>query len=327
MWLFLPSGLLMPAAVPADKADPVLTRDGTLLLQVRARVESHLTNFINDYMEEGKYSDIEATPQMDYNFRFYTTHADFALAMAKAIVDIDYKKFKPTAEDRDIDGRLLYKDGKEYHGILNSIWGTLCKLNTPGGSWGRYSATNPNGYKSAKDSPYKSGKQTGSSFYGQSGMDAGSIVHQHYMDDDYWDDLPPLNSQTWEDFDADGFPIERGFPANTQDIIDGVWEEGDPDMPDYNPSLEQRKQDIYDGLGDLPVDQWMDFLTEEDWSVIKGDVAAFEQKAMALERDQNIDARLDTEEKRWTNNASKMLDRFLPPRKKARKGKRYTQVN
>jgi hypothetical protein len=285
MWLFLPSGLLMPAFVPEDKADKALTRDGEFKLQVRARVESHLTNFIHDYMEPGTYSDIEATPQMDYNFRFYTTHEHFALAMVKAISDIDYLKFKPTAEDRDADGYLMYKDGRAYHDALNSIWGTLCKLNTPGGVWGSYSSTNPNGYKS---------------------------VRRYNRDDEYFMDEPPLNSQKWDDFDENGFPIE------TQDIIDGVWEEGG----DYLPATEQRKQDIYDGLGDLPVDQWVDFLNEEDWKLIQEDVATFERQE--AERAANVDSR-------WTRNSEKVLTKvglFMAPRKKIRKGtKRYMQVS
>lgn len=146
MWIFVPGGLLMPARIPdgasEGTADPAFTNDGEYTLQVRGRVDSHLQNFIRDYMKPLglPYSEIEYTPQFDYNVRFYTTPEAFALAIGKAVLDIDYLKFKPTAE------RAEYKDGKAFHSVLNSIWGTVCQLGTPGGVWGAYSATNPNGY-------------------------------------------------------------------------------------------------------------------------------------------------------------------------------------
>jgi len=150
MWIFVPGGLLMPARIPnggsEGTADPKFTNDGEYTLQVRGRVDSHLQNFIRDYMKPMNlpYSEIEYTPQFDYNVRFYTTPDAFALAIAKAVLDIDYLKFKPTAE------RAEYKDGKAFHSVLNSIWGTVCQLGAPGGTWGAYSGINPNGYKPGK---------------------------------------------------------------------------------------------------------------------------------------------------------------------------------
>ena len=151
MWIFLPGGLLMPSVVPEGKGDPVLTNNGLWMMQVRAREKSHLENFIRDYMEDGTYSDIEHTPQMDYNYRFYTTHEHLALAVAKSVLDIDYAKFKPTAERKDKDGQLLYKDGKKYHTVLNAIWSNVCQLGSPGGYYGALSKSNPNGYSSASE--------------------------------------------------------------------------------------------------------------------------------------------------------------------------------
>jgi hypothetical protein len=151
-WIFLPGGLLMPADTPMDEANPHFTR-GYRDLQVRARVKSHLENFIFEYMEPLglDYSDIEMTPDMDYDARFYTRRSDFALAIGQAMMDIDYHKFKPTAERKDSKGNLLYKDGKEYHSVLNSIWGTVARLGNPygGRSWGTGSWTAPKGKSSA----------------------------------------------------------------------------------------------------------------------------------------------------------------------------------
>jgi hypothetical protein len=118
MWIFLPDGLLMPAIVPMDLADPKFTQ-GKFNLQVRGRLAEHLQDFMDRYMEPGTYSEIELTPKMDYNARFYTTHEAFADGMRLAILDITYEKFKPTAKT------------KQYHSVLNSIWGTLTRLAPP----------------------------------------------------------------------------------------------------------------------------------------------------------------------------------------------------
>lgn len=140
MWIFMPLGLLMPAALPTKEidgveVDPKWTHDGLFNLQVRGRVESHLQNFIRDYMDPMglEHSQIQATPRMDYNFRFYCRNDDFAQAMGQAVMEIDYQKFKPTAERRSKDGYLLYEDGKAFHSVLNSLWGTITRLNAP---WG-----------------------------------------------------------------------------------------------------------------------------------------------------------------------------------------------
>lgn len=201
MWIFLPGGLLMPAAAPMDLADPKFTNDGKFDLQVRGRVRSHLENFIRDYMLEGTYSEIEATPTMDYNFRFYTTRDFFAEALSHAVQDIDYMKFKPTAEDKDEDGKPLYADGKEYHSVLNSIWGTVTRLGAPGGVWG-------------KDWGWKgTSKHTGKSYSSR------------------WDDplFPPLGSGLVDDKDDDWLSTynRTGGKAFTDDYVPASWFEKD----------------------------------------------------------------------------------------------------
>lgn len=200
MWLFLPGGLLMPSIVPEGKGDPAFTNNGLWMMQVRARVKSHLENFIRDYMEDGTYSEIEATPQMDYNFRFYTTHEQLALAVAKSVLDIDYAKFKPTAERTDKKGILLYPDGKAYHTTLNSIWSTVTRLGSPGGSWGAYSGSNPRGYKNAHDyyNVYERPK----------GKSRGGGNHRKWWEEDYdfdhstgtsFFDNENLDMESWEE--------------------------------------------------------------------------------------------------------------------------------
>ncbi len=91
-WIFLPAGLIMPSTFPADKVDPkYLGPDGDFDIQVRGRVESHLTNFIRDYVDPLglAHSEIQLTPEMDYNARFYMRKQDLALAVGKSVHDID----------------------------------------------------------------------------------------------------------------------------------------------------------------------------------------------------------------------------------------------
>lgn len=111
MWIFTKDGLLMPAAVPMELAPKKLTK-GRRSLQIRSRERKHLLDFIDSYMKSD-FSAIESTPDKDYEFRFYTTREAFAEAMAEAIKDIDYEKFKPQAKHSG------------YHSLLNRIWGIV----------------------------------------------------------------------------------------------------------------------------------------------------------------------------------------------------------
>jgi len=274
MWLFLPGGLLMPSIVPAGKGDPAYTNNGLWMMQVRGRVKSHLENFIRDYMEDGTYSEIEATPQMDYNFRFYTTHEALAFAVAKSVLDIDYAKFKPTAERVDAEKVPLYKDGKEYHNTLNSIWSTVTKLGSPGGSWGAYSSTNPNGYKNARD--YYS-------VYERPRSNRGGGNSRKWWEEDY--DFDHSTGKSF--FDGEGVDMES-------------WEE------------EQEKLDklvIAETLielmvqTDLDVGQWFPFITHTEdealreyanksLNVNKADLEPVEQDLMAHYFGENWESKL-----------------------------------
>ena len=228
-WLFLPGGLLMPSEFPADLVDAKwLGINGDFDIQVRARVESHLTNFIRDYMEPMgfAFSEIQATPSMDYNFRFYARRADFAQAVAQTILDIDYEKFKPTAENRDADGTPLYAGGKVYHTLLNNIWGSVCALNSPGGTWGAYSTTNHNGYKSTAEFNKKYGLE---------------------RDDDY---------SNWRAGDS--------FRNVSQRDRDSEWYSTDINS-DLATSTPDDVQDIVSQMTGIPFDQWEDFLA--DWEI------------------------------------------------------------
>lgn len=143
MWAFFDFGLLMPALVPAkvkDRPDVLKwTNNGEYDLQVRGRLREHLQYFMDNYMEEGTFNpEIQATPDKDYNFRFYTTVEAYAEGIKQAALKMDYEKFKVTSE--------RFSWNKKYHTILNSIWATVCRLNEPGGFYGPKSKDNPRGY-------------------------------------------------------------------------------------------------------------------------------------------------------------------------------------
>lgn len=145
MWAFFNFGLLMPALVPAkvkNRPDVLKwTNDGEYDLQVRGRLREHLQYFMDNYMPEGTFNpEIQATPDKDYNFRFYTTVEAYAEGIKQAALQMDYEKFKVTSE--------RFEWNKKYHTILNSIWAVVCRLNEPGGFYGPRSAENPRGYTS-----------------------------------------------------------------------------------------------------------------------------------------------------------------------------------
>src|SRR5262245_5132981 len=107
MWIMTSYGILMPALRPeTDRA--------TYPLQVRARDKRALKECIRQMdLLELPHTKIYATPQLDYDFRFYTTHNAFALVMASEIEMIDYEKFKPTSYFDDL------------HILYNHMWSVI----------------------------------------------------------------------------------------------------------------------------------------------------------------------------------------------------------
>jgi hypothetical protein len=282
MWIFTPGGLLMPASLPSmevDKvvADPKFTRDGYFDMQVRGRVDSHLTNFIRDYMEpQGmEYSEVEYTPQMDYNVRFYCKQEDFAKAVALCVMDIDFLKFKPTAEryTLDEDGKThipMYKDGKEYHGVLNSIWGTVTRLGSAGGVWGTYSPTNPNGFKTTKRKDvtsygYQNGKYEALS---QRDRDVADF------DDDGYGGWWNAALAGEPEFESDGVKVGMSGFLRSEDLSetrkqweDFVWPQGADDEGNataWTSERDKRVEKLFLELMGVPEGQWDEFATTEE---------------------------------------------------------------
>lgn len=278
MWIFLPGGLLMPAAVPMNKVDAKWTNGGEWNLQVRARTLSHLTNFIRDFMTEGTYSEIQSTPEMDYNYRFYTSKVSFATAMASAMLQIDYQKFKPMAEDRYDDGTLKYMDGKEYHSVLNSIWGTVCRLGRPGGKW----AIDGSAWGNAV-SKY-TGKKYGTTTTNQDWLRAYDEMIDSRSRTTGWDDSTNEDGGL-ENPHVDLFADVRARQQDTgawTEIDDSKWEEEAEhhmtsfsqawlEDDDYLPSSADRKERLLEMVEDLPADQWSDWLSDVEMHIVSAE--------------------------------------------------------
>jgi hypothetical protein len=114
MWVMTSFGILMPSAIPAS----VSVKDPSWTLQVRARDRQTLTTaleWMNTY--ELGHSKIIATPDLDYEYRFYCSHGSFAELMDVLVGQIDYEKFKPTTE--------LMPQTRHLHDLYNEIWGVV----------------------------------------------------------------------------------------------------------------------------------------------------------------------------------------------------------
>jgi hypothetical protein len=103
--------MYMPALRPAHTV-PV---GDNRLLQIRSRRFIDLVRLKNEYLPE--LGDIIELPNTDYEFRAYCTHEQWAAALVKASLDIDYVKFKEQSEKK-------YGD-KKLHEVYNAMWSVV----------------------------------------------------------------------------------------------------------------------------------------------------------------------------------------------------------
>lgn len=111
MWAMTSFGILMPAIRPLHTVP--IHDDRTM--QIRTRRAKDLDILRAQYMQGQLGANIH-TPDKDYEYRAYCRPEDFASAMARMILEIDYLKFKPTT-DRYADNKL--------HTCYNRIWTTV----------------------------------------------------------------------------------------------------------------------------------------------------------------------------------------------------------
>jgi hypothetical protein len=115
MWIMTSYGILMPATIPADLAEDVGHLAFGFNMQVRSRDRATLQKCRARYMANFHVSEIVATPELDYEYRFYCNADDFADAVRWMVIEIDYEKFKPTTMRKGAGGKKL-------HRLYNDIW-------------------------------------------------------------------------------------------------------------------------------------------------------------------------------------------------------------
>jgi hypothetical protein len=111
MWVMTSFGIFMPGLRPAH----TIPAGDDRLLQIRARRIHDLAVLRAEYLPG--LGDIIQIEHTDYQYRAYCTHAQWADALAKLAMDIDYVKFKDTTEKK-------YHD-KALHNLYNILWGKI----------------------------------------------------------------------------------------------------------------------------------------------------------------------------------------------------------
>lgn len=108
MWLITPRGFYSAVQKPWDG------RDGMLTIRARAKVDlENLKDLLPDAkpFQEGGYS--------DYPWRIRVSQADWAEAIKKMALEIDYSNFKDEVTKRQ---------GKKRHDIYTRVWSVLLSL-------------------------------------------------------------------------------------------------------------------------------------------------------------------------------------------------------
>jgi len=116
VWIMTSYGILMPADLPDELVDTRFNWD----MQVRARDRRTLRVTVAKMRNiKMNVSSVQATPQLDYEYRFYCDRADFAEFIRQEVLEIDYEKFKPTTESKEEGG------GPLLHRLYNRIWAVV----------------------------------------------------------------------------------------------------------------------------------------------------------------------------------------------------------
>jgi len=106
MWLLTPDGFYS-----------VVQKQGESDLCIRARTLDDLVRLRGSYLPT--MSDPIETPNGDYPFRSWASHQDFADALRRIALDIDYSNFKDEVGSRQ---------GWERAGVYTEVWYALQRL-------------------------------------------------------------------------------------------------------------------------------------------------------------------------------------------------------
>jgi hypothetical protein len=111
MWVMTSYGIFMPGLRPSH----TVPEGDNRLLQIRARRIQDLEILRKEHLPG--LGDIIRIEHTDYQYRAYCTHEQWAAALAKIAMDIDYVKFKDTTEKKYHDRAL--------HNLYNILWGKI----------------------------------------------------------------------------------------------------------------------------------------------------------------------------------------------------------
>jgi hypothetical protein len=162
MWVMTSWGVLMPGLRP----DGTIPEGDNRVLQVRARRKKDLEMLKEKYMGD-ELGDIISLAHTDYEWRAYCTLEAWGRALGQIGADIDYVKFKETAEKKYDDHQL--------HSLYLSVWSTIfARLSTEDhqndywsagtsyyGAVGKYGTTYPGTGSFSYGSGYAAGKKGG----------------------------------------------------------------------------------------------------------------------------------------------------------------------
>ena len=109
MWLMTKAGFFSVVQKPTDRAGDTLT--------IRGRVKQDLETIRREYLPSA--SPVREHSGTDYPFRIVAARVDFAAALTRIALDIDYSNFKNEIEESQGSVRAY---------IYGEIWSCLTRL-------------------------------------------------------------------------------------------------------------------------------------------------------------------------------------------------------
>lgn len=92
------------------------------VIQIRARVKSHLENLATKFPNLVKRNSIRETTDTDYRFRVIVARKVWLQIMNQLAVGIDYDNFKTEV------GHEVGVSGRAYLDVLHEVWALTCRL-------------------------------------------------------------------------------------------------------------------------------------------------------------------------------------------------------
>lgn len=121
MWIFTQYGFF--SAVCARQGDgSKLQPVNPEIIQVRARVKTHLAKLISRFPDELAGQTIQTSVDTDYRYRIFVEKVKWARLLARLAEEIDYDNFK---------SRVAMRTGSqewEYESALHEVWSVMLQL-------------------------------------------------------------------------------------------------------------------------------------------------------------------------------------------------------